>query len=100
MRVKAEIAGKDLVSNIKFYGDTRYDNEVTDEIKELSKVLGDVFWGLNHTQNQVEGRTEHSAQEISKELKQLRRDVLWIMCGPEDVDTLKELLHEYEEDTE
>lgn len=97
MKTTSEISGKDLVANIKFYGDTHYDDGIIEEIKELSKVLEDVFWGLNATSRQVKGRTEQSAKEIDKQLKQLKEDILWIMVNKQDVDTLKEILHEYEE---
>ena len=42
MKIKATITGYSLTEGIRFYGDTHYDNESMERLKELAMLLEDV----------------------------------------------------------
>ena len=92
MKVKATITGSDLTEGIRFYGDTHYDNETIERLKQLAIVLEDVVSDLENLYRQVEDRQEGSAKEIKWQLDTMRNDLLWISFGEEVAeDIIKEL---------
>ncbi len=92
MKVKATITGSDLTEGIRFYGDTHYDNETIERLKELAMLLEDVFSGLENLDRQVKDRREHSAEEIKRQLDTMRNDLLWISFGEETAEEVIKLL--------
>lgn len=92
MKVKATITGSDLTEGIRFYGDTDYDNETIERLKQLAMVLEDVVSDLENLDRQVKDRREGSAKEIKWQLDTMRKDLLWIAFGEEVAeDIIKEL---------
>lgn len=92
MKVKATITGSDLTEGIRFYGDTYYDNETIERLKELAMLLEEVFSDLESLDRQVKGRQEGSAKEIKWQLDTMRNDLLWTAFGEEVAeDIIKEL---------
>ena len=92
MKVKATITGSDLTEGIRFYGDTHYDNETIERLKQLSMVLEDVVSDLENLDRQVKDRQEGSAKEIKWQLAPMRNDLLWTGFGEEVAeDIIKEL---------
>src|SRR5690625_1023731 len=83
MKVKATITGSDLTEGIRFYGDTHYDNETIEQLKQLAMVLEDVVTDLEYVERQVKGRHEGSAKQIKCQLDTMRNDLLWVSFGEE-----------------
>ena len=83
MKVKAIVTGNDLTEGIRFYGDTDYDNESMERLKQLAMVLEDVVSDLENLNRQVKDRQEGSAKEIKWQLDTMRNDLLWIAFGEE-----------------
>ena len=83
MKVKAIVTGNDLTEGIRFYGDTHYDNESMERLKELAMLLEDVFSDLESLERQVKDRREGSAKEIKWQLEIMRNDLLWTSFGEE-----------------
>lgn len=96
MEVKTIITGSDLTEDIRFYGDTHFDNESMKRLKQLTMVLEDVFSDLESLDRQVEGRHEGSAKEIKWQLDIMRNNLLWIAFGEEIAEDIIKLLEEEE----
>ena len=92
MKVKAIVTGNDLTEGIRFYGDTHYDNESMERLKELAMLLEDVFSDLESLERQVKDRREGSAKEIKWQLEIMRNDLLWISFGEEIAEDVIKLL--------
>lgn len=97
MKVKATITGSDLTEGIRFYGDTHYDNETIERLKQLTMVLEDVVFDLEKLDRQVKDRRECSAKEIKRQLDIMKKDLLWITFGEEVTEDIIKLLEELEE---
>lgn len=97
MKVKATVTGSDLTEGIRFYGDTHYDNESMERLKELAMLLEDVVSDLEYVERQVKGRHEGSAKEIKWQLDTMRNDLLWIAFGEEMAEDIIKLLKEQNE---
>ena len=96
MKVKATITGSDLTEGIRFYGDTHYDDETIERLKQLAMVLEDVVFDLEKLERQVKDRQEGSAKEIKWQLDTMRKDLLWIAFGEEVAEGVINLLEEEE----
>ena len=96
MEVKAIVTGNDLTEGIRFYGDTHYDNETMERLKQLAMVLEDVVSDLERLDRQVKDRREGSAKEIKWQLDTMRKDLLWIAFGEEIAEDIIKLLEEEE----
>ena len=96
MKVKAIVTGSDLTEGIRFYGDTDYDNESMERLKQLAMVLEDVVSDLETLDRQVNDRQEGSAKEIKRQLDTMRNDLLWIAFGEEIAEDIIKLLEEAE----
>ena len=96
MKVKTIVTGNDLTEGIRFYGDTHYDNESMERLKELAMLLEDVFSDLEKLDRQVKDRSEGSAKEIKCQLEIMRNDLLWISFGEEIAEEVIKLLEEEE----
>ena len=96
MKVKATITGSDLTEGIRFYGDTHYDDETIERLKQLTIVLEDVFADLEDLDRQVKYRGECSAMEIKRQLDTMIKDLLWIAFGEEVTEDVIKLLEEEE----
>ena len=96
MKVKAIVTGSDLTEGIRFYGDTDYDNESIERLKQLAVVLEDVVDDLESLDRQVKDRREGSAKEIKWQLDTMRNDLLWIAFGEEIAEEVIKLLEEEE----
>lgn len=94
MKVKATITGNDLTEGIGFYGETNYDNETIERLKELAVLLEDVVSDLENLDRQVNNRQEGSAKEIKWQLDTMRNDLLWVAFGEEVAEEVIELLEE------
>ena len=94
MIVKATVTGSDLTEGIRFYGDTDYDNESMERLKQLAMVLEDVVSDLERLDRQVNDRQEGSAKEIKLQLDTMRKDLLWIAFGEEMAEDIIKLLEE------
>ena len=94
MKVKTIVTGNDLTEGIRFYGDTHYDNESMERLKELAILLEDVFSDLESLERQVKDRSEGSAKEIKCQLEIMRNDLLWISFGEEIVEKVIKILEE------
>ena len=94
MKVKATITGSDLTEGIRFYGDTDYDDETIERLKELGILLEDVVSDLENLDQQVKDRHEVSAKEIKFQLDTMRKDLLWIAFGEEVAEEVFKLLEE------
>ena len=92
MKVKAIVTGNDLTEGIRFYGDTHYDNESMERLKELAVLLEDMFSDLKSLERQVKDRNEDSAKEIKCQLEIMRNDLLWISFGEEIAEDVIKLL--------
>ena len=92
MKVKTIVTGNDLTEGIRFYGDTHYDNESMERLKELAMLLEDVFSVLESLERQVKDRSEDSAKEIKCQLEIMRNDLLWISFGEEIAEDVIKLL--------
>lgn len=92
MKVKTIVTGNDLTEGIRFYGDTHYDNESMERLKELAMLLEDVFSVLKSLERQVKDRSEGSAKEIKCQLEIMRNDLLWISFGEEIAEDVIKLL--------
>ena len=92
MKVKTIVTGNDLTEGIRFYGDTHYDNESMERLKELAMLLEDVFSDLESLERQVKDRSEGSAKEIKCQLEIMRNDLLWISFGEEIAEGVIKLL--------
>ena len=92
MKVKATITGSDLTEGIRFYGDTHYDDETIERLKQLTMLLEDVFSDLEDLDRQVKYRGECSAMEIKRQLDTMRKDLLWIAFGEEVTEAVIKLL--------
>ena len=92
MKVKTVITGSDLTEGIRFYGDTHYDNETIERLKQLAMVLEDVVSDLENLDRQVKDRREGSAKEIKWQLETMRNDLLWIALGEEIAEDIIKLL--------
>lgn len=92
MKVKATVTGSDLTEGIRFYGDTHYDNESMERLKQLAMVLEDVVSDLERLGRQVKDRQEGSAKEIKWKLDTMRNDLLWITFGEEMAEDIIKLL--------
>ena len=92
MKVKATVTGSDLTEGIRFYGDTHYDNESMERLKQLAMVLEDVVSDLERLDRQVKDRQEGSAKEIKWKLDTMRNDLLWIAFGEEMAEDIIKLL--------
>ena len=92
MKVKTIVTGNDLTEGIRFYGDTHYDNESMERLKELAMLLEDVFSVLESLERQVKDRSEGSAKEIKCQLEIMRNDLLWISFGEEIAEDVIKLL--------
>ena len=95
MKVKTIITGNDLTEGIRFYGDTHYDNESMERLKQLAMVLEDVVSDLVNLDRQVKDRQEGSAKEIKWQLDTMRNDLLWIAFGEEIAEGIIKLLEEH-----
>lgn len=95
MKIKATITGYSLTEGIRFHGDTHYDNESMDRLKELAMLLEDVFSDLESLERQVKDRIEGSAKEIKCQLEIMRNDLLWISFGEEIAEDVIKLLEEH-----
>ena len=96
MKVKAIVTGSDLTEGIRFYGDTHYDSESVERLKQLAMVLEDVFSDLESLERQIKDRYEGSAKEIKYQLEIMRKDLLWISFGEEIAEEVIKLLEEEE----
>lgn len=96
MKVKATITGSDLTEGIRFYGDTHYDDETIERLKQLAMVLEDVVSDLENLDQQVKDRQEGSAKEIKRQLDTMRKDLLLIAFGEEVAEDVIKLLEEEE----
>ena len=96
MKVKTIVTGNDLTEGIRFYGDTDYDNESMERLKQLATVLEDVVDDLESLDRQVKGRHEGSAKEIKWQLDTMRNDLLWTAFGEEVAEDIIKLLEEEE----
>lgn len=96
MKVKAIVTGNDLTEGIRFYGDTYYDNESIERLKELAMLLEDVFSCLERLDRQVKDKQEWSAKEIKGQLDTMRNDLLWIVFGEEIAKEVIKLLEDEE----
>ena len=94
MKVKATITGIDLTEGIRFYGDTDYDNESIERLKQLAMVLEDVVSDLENLDRQVKDRREGSAKEIKRQLDTMRKDLLWVAFGEEVAENIIKELEE------
>ena len=94
MKVKTIVTGNDLTEGIRFYGDTDYDNESMERLKQLATVLEDVVDDLESLDRQVKGRHEGSAKEIKWQLDTMRNDLLWTAFGEEVAEEVIKLLKE------
>lgn len=94
MKVKTIVTGNDLTEGIRFYGDTHYDNESMERLKELAMLLEDVFSDLESLDRQVKDRREGSAKEIKYQLEIMRNDLLWISFGEEIAEKVIKILEE------
>ena len=94
MKVKTIVTGNDLTEGIRFYGDTHYDNESMERLKELAMLLEDVFSDLESLERQVKDRSEGSAKDIKCQLEIMRNDLLWISFGEEIAEDIIKLLEE------
>lgn len=92
MKVKATVTGSDLTEGIRFYGDTNYDNETIERLKQLAMVLEDVVSDLESLDRQVNDRQECSAKEIKRQLDTMRNDLLWTAFGEEMAEDIIKLL--------
>ena len=92
MKVRTIVTGNDLTEGIRFYGDTDYDNESMERLKELAMLLEDVFSDLESLERQVKDRREGSAKEIKCQLEIMRNDLLWISFGEEIAEDVIKLL--------
>ena len=92
MKVKATVTGNDLTEGIRFCGDTYYDNQSIERLKELAVLLEDVFSDLESLERQVKDRNEGSAKEIKCQLEIMRNDLLWISFGEEIAEDVIKLL--------
>ena len=92
MKVKATITGYSLTEDIRFYGDTHYDNKSMERLKELAMLLEDVFSDLESLERQVKDRSEYSAKEIKRQLEIMRNDLLWISFGEDIAEEVIKLL--------
>ena len=92
MKVKTIVTGNDLTEGIRFYGDTHYDNESMERLKELAILLEDVFSDLESLERQVKDRSEGSAKEIKYQLETMRNDLLWISFGEEIAEDIIKLV--------
>ena len=92
MKVKAIVTGNDLTEGIRFYGDTHYDNESMERLKELAMLLEDVVSDLEYVERQVNDRHEASAKEIKRQLDTMRKDLLVISFGEEIAEDIIKLL--------
>ena len=92
MKVKTIVTGNDLTEGIRFYGDTYYDNESMERLKELAILLEDVFYDLESLERQVEDRSEGSAKEIKYQLEIMRKALLWISFGEKTAEDIIKLL--------
>ena len=92
MKVKATITGSDLTEGIRFYGDTHYDDETIERLKQLTIVLEDVISDLEYLDRQVKYRGECSAMEIKRQLDTMRNGLLWIAFGEEVTEDVIKLL--------
>ena len=92
MKVKTIVTGNDLTEGIRFYGDTHYDNESMERLKQLAMVLEDVVSDLVNLDRQVKDRREGSAKEIKWQLDTMRNDLLWIAFGEEIAEDIIKLL--------
>lgn len=92
MKVKTIVAGSDLTEGIGFYGETNYDNETIERLKELAMLLEDVVSDLERLDRQVNDRQEGSAKEIKWQLDTMRNDLLWIAFGEEMAEDIIKLL--------
>ena len=90
------IAPSDLIELIKFNGETYSDSLSVESIKELENLLHPVFYELILLSKKVENRSEKSAKEISKALKEMRTTLLWNLVTVDDIETLKEIIEEVE----
>ena len=92
MKIKTIVTGNDLTEGIRFYGDTDYDNETIERLKQLAMVLEDVVSDLENLDRQVKDRREGSAKDIKWQLDTMRNDLLWTAFGEEVAeDIIKEL---------
>lgn len=96
MKVKTIVTGSDLTEGIRFYGDTHYDNESMERLKQLAMLLEDVVSDLERLDRQVNDRQEGSAKEIKWQLDTMRNDLLWIAFGEEMAEDIIKLLEEEE----
>ena len=96
MKVKTIVTGNDLTEGIGFYGDSHYDSETIERLKELAMLLEDVFSDLESLERQVKDRREGSAKEIKCQLEIMRNDLLWISFGEEMAEDIIKLLEEEE----
>lgn len=96
MKVKATVTGNDLTEGIGFYGDSHYDSETMERLKELAVLLEDVVSDLEYVERQVKGRHEGSAKEIKWQLDTMRKDLLWVAFGEEIAEEVIKLLEEEE----
>ena len=94
MEIKSTITGYSLTEGIRFYGDTHYDNESMERLKELAMLLEDVFSDLESLDRQVKDRREGSAKEIKWQLDTMRNDLLWTAFGEEIAENVIKLLEE------
>ena len=94
MKVRAIITGDDLVEGIRFHGDTYYDDESMERLKQLATVLEDTFYNLKSVERQVNDRHEASAKEIKRQLDVMRKDLLVISFGEEIAENIIKLLEE------
>ena len=95
MKVKTIVTGSDLTEGIGFYGDTNYDNETIERLKQLAMVLEDVVSDLERLDQQVNDRQEGSAKEIKWQLDTMRNDLLWMAFGEEMAEDIIKLLEEH-----
>lgn len=100
IKAQVDVRGKDVVSGIRFYGETNANDKVVKRIDELSLFLKDILWELTEVAWSVEDRKEASAIEINDSLKSLRRELLWVMANKDDVEVLKKIINGYSEESE
>lgn len=94
MKVKTTVTGRDLTEGIGFYGETNRDNETIDRLKELAAVMDDVAYDLADLRRQVEGRHEHSAKAIKRQLDNMRNELIWTIFDEEVATDIGKLLGE------
>lgn len=75
MKITTNIEPKEFTKGLTFYGETRADKKVVEQINELRVFLGDVLFEIQKLEWEVAGRDEASAEEINKAIQVLKNEV-------------------------